>query len=93
MFTNKLQTYITTIITNELLEIANKLLLEIETRRQPDNGIKTMAGVTSLIEFLATAPIPHPLPRDISPKNLSLCLDVHPEEIARQLALIGINNK
>lgn len=89
MFTNKLQAFINNTISPDFPAIASNLQAEMEARRAPDVGIRTMAGVTSLVEFLATAPKPHSVPRDITTKNLHLCLDVHPEEIARQLALIG----
>lgn len=88
MFTSKLQSYISNTLSVDFPTLADDLLTEMEARKAPDVGIKTMAGVTSLVEFLATAPKPHSIPRDITPKNLNLCLDIHTEEIARQLTLI-----
>eukprot|EP00026_Physarum_polycephalum_P004864 Phypoly_transcript_04888.p1 GENE.Phypoly_transcript_04888~~Phypoly_transcript_04888.p1 ORF type:complete len:490 (+),score=76.11 Phypoly_transcript_04888:570-2039(+) len=83
LFAAQLHSFISAPLAPDFPEACAALLPDLEARHDP-SGIKTMTGVTSLVEFLATAPKPHPVPQ----KNFVLCLDVNPEEIARQLTLI-----
>jgi hypothetical protein len=84
LFAAQLHSFISAPLAPDFPEACAALLPDLEARHDP-SSIKTMLGVTNLVEFLSTAPKPHPVPQ----KNYVLCLDVPPEEIARQLSLIG----